>query len=58
MDNQVKLVTVGIQDTGRRQTKQNNTTQKTKQDEQHGLTYENHVVSGIRTHTFVGIGTD
>ena len=36
MDNPEKLVPLGSQDTGRRQTKQTNTTQKTIKDEQHG----------------------
>jgi len=36
MDNPEKQVTLGLQDTVRRQAKQNNTTQKTKKDEQHG----------------------
>ena len=36
MDNPVKLVTLGTQDTRRIQTKQKKTPQKTKKDEQHG----------------------
>ena len=44
MDNPEKLAIVGTQDTGRRQTKQKNITQKTIKDEQHGP-HQNLVVS-------------
>ena len=39
MENLERLTTVGTHDTGRRQTKHNNTTEhrKLKKDEQHGL---------------------
>ena len=36
MDNSETLTTLGTQETGRRQTKHKDTTQKTTKDEQHG----------------------